>query len=200
MRLIHFSITKPQGDPPDEPVSLSEAMDHLRIDSTGEATKINAFISAARAQFENDTRRQLVTNVLEAKYDRFPLGRGPIVLPRPPLRSVARIRYAIADSTDTTTFDGSRVVVDTASEPGRISPILDQTWPSVRRELSPVTVTYEAGYGTPDDVPKLAKQAMLMLVGHWHEHREGVITGTISKEIEHAYTAIVGSFHYGDYY
>jgi uncharacterized phiE125 gp8 family phage protein len=171
----------------------------MRIDSTGEAGKINALIGAARAKFENDSRRQLVSNVLEARYERFPLGRQAVLLPRPPLQSVAKVSYAIADTTVTTHIDDSLLVVDTYSEPGRVGMVNGESWPSVRRVL-PVTITYQAGYGTQDEIPKLAKQGMLMLISHWHEHRESVITSGTPKEIEHAYNAIVGSYHYGDYW
>lgn len=33
-------------------------------------------------------------------------------------------------------------------------------------------------------VPAKVRQAMKLLIGHWYEHREGVLTGTISKQIE----------------
>lgn len=34
-------------------------------------------------------------------------------------------------------------------------------------------------------------QAMKLLIGHWHENREGVLTGAISKEIEFAVKALL---------
>lgn len=49
-----------------------------------------------------------------------------------------------------------------------------------------------AGTGTHfvGEVPAVAKQAMLLLAGHWINNREAVLTGTISKEFEFAYTAL----------
>lgn len=40
-------------------------------------------------------------------------------------------------------------------------------------------------------VPKTAIQAMYLLIGHWYENREAVVTGTISKEIEFAVNALL---------
>lgn len=47
-----------------------------------------------------------------------------------------------------------------------------------------VVVTYTGGLAV-DSVAEVYKQAMLMLVAHYYENREAVLTGTISKEVEH---------------
>lgn len=38
---------------------------------------------------------------------------------------------------------------------------------------------------------KLYKLAVFMIVGSWYENRSTVITGTISKELEHSLTSII---------
>jgi len=41
------------------------------------------------------------------------------------------------------------------------------------------------GYGNDDSmVPNLAKHLLRLMVGHWFKHREAVLTGIVSKEIE----------------
>lgn len=35
-----------------------------------------------------------------------------------------------------------------------------------------VTVTYKAGWGTPDDVPDAIKQAIRLMAAHWYQFRE----------------------------
>ena len=40
----------------------------------------------------------------------------------------------------------------------------------------PVAITFTAGYGAPADVPAAIRQAMLLLVTQWYEHRQ--VTGT----------------------
>ena len=42
-----------------------------------------------------------------------------------------------------------------------------------------------------NDVPENIIQAMKLLIGHWHESREAVLTGSISKEIEFAVKALL---------
>jgi uncharacterized phiE125 gp8 family phage protein len=84
--------------------------------------------------------------------------------------------------------DGSEVVL-----PGESYYLVDDAickfqraeWPSLDnvRLRDPVEVVYEAGYGSPAEVPQRGKQAMLMLISHWYEHRESVAVGAVSSEI-----------------
>lgn len=39
-------------------------------------------------------------------------------------------------------------------------------------------ITFTAGYGAPADVPAAIRQALLLLVTQWYEHRQGTATGT----------------------
>jgi hypothetical protein len=45
-------------------------------------------------------------------------------------------------------------------------------------------VLYWAGYSSADLVPPTIKSAILLLVGHYWLHRESVVTGTISQELD----------------
>lgn len=65
---------------------------------------------------------------------------------------------------------------------------------------TPVDIT-GAGTGTHyiDCPPPEAKQAILMLVGHWFENRETVVTGTISSELQMSYRCLVGAITAGYY-
>lgn len=58
-----------------------------------------------------------------------------------------------------------------------------------------------AGTGTHfvGEVPALALHAIRLLVGSWINNREAVLTGTISKEIEFAYTALTEQLMWSRY-
>jgi uncharacterized phiE125 gp8 family phage protein len=62
-------------------------------------------------------------------------------------------------------------------------------------------VTWWAGYGTSGaSVPAAIRHAMLMLVGHWYDgSRSGVLTGSISKEIEFGVKSLLDSQRWGSY-
>lgn len=46
-----------------------------------------------------------------------------------------------------------------------------------------IAVTYTAGYAAGQE-PADIRLAVIQLVGHWMENREGVVVGTITKEME----------------
>ncbi len=173
-----------------EPVSLAEAKSHLRVDTTDDDALITALITAAREQVENDTRRALVTQTWDYVLDAFPSG-SEIVLPLPPLQSVTSITYRDKDG-NSSTFDASNYVVDTAGMFGRVVLKSGVTWPSVTLyPAGAVTVRFVAGYGDAGAVPQSLKQAILLLVGHLYENREAAIMGTIVRDLPLGYDALV---------
>ena len=66
--------------------------------------------------------------------------------------------------------------------------IVSSTFSSSR---SSTHVTYVAGGATAGEIDPRVKQAVLLMIGHWYENREAVLTGTISKEVEHAVQALM---------
>ena len=58
-------------------------------------------------------------------------------------------------------------------------------------------MVYQAGWADAASVPETIKQAMLLMVGHMYATRESVITGTISKEIEHGWRALLSAEEFG---
>jgi uncharacterized phiE125 gp8 family phage protein len=74
---------------------------------------------------------------------------------------------------------------------GRLRPLV----PYEARTLGGVAVEYTAGYGdTAADVPAPLRQAMLLMIGHWYEHREAVITGSISTGLPLAARALLAPY------
>lgn len=169
--------------PSSEPVTLTEAKLHLRVDTTADDTLIAGLITAARITAENISWRALVTQTWELILDAFPWKRL-IVLPRPPLQKVVSITYKIAAGTEQT-FAAANYVVDTDSDPGRLALASTASWPG--DELYPlgaVKVQFDAGYGDADDVPQIYKQAILLLVGHYYENREQVVaSGAVPQSL-----------------
>jgi uncharacterized phiE125 gp8 family phage protein len=181
--------------PTAEPVPLDgdgSAKQHLRVDTTDEDGYISGLIIAAREYCEAYQGRAYVTQTWELSLDCWP-ARDWIQIPKPPLQAVESIAYRLADGTEQI-LDPSCYAVDPKSQPGRLALRQGCSWPSGELwPLGAITIRFVAGYGDPDKVPQRAKQAMLLLIGHWFEHREAVLTGSISKEIEFAVRALLGS-------
>lgn len=165
--------------PAAEPISLSEAKLHLRVEHTTDDTLITALIVAARQQAELLTRRQMISSTWRYSLDYWPAS-GIIEPPRPALISVQSLKYLDADGV-LQTVDSADYTVDIASEPGRIVPVWGEVWPSARLDVNAVRIEYTAGYANAAAVPQSVKAWMLLAIGTWYAQREAVFTGTVSE-------------------
>jgi len=160
--------------PAEEPVTLTEAKNHLRVDLSDDDSLISALIVAAREHAEAITRRAFITQTLKLSMDAFPANNGPIYVPMPPLQSVNSLKYFDTDGMEQTLTEGTDFLVDNESEPGRITPAPDTGWPATQNRPNAVSVEFVAGFGDASKVPQGIKQAILLMVGHWYENREAV--------------------------
>jgi uncharacterized phiE125 gp8 family phage protein len=160
-----------------EPVSRADAKLHCRIDGATEDVLIDGWIEAARQQCEDIAGRAFVKRTYTAYLDYWPVAMC-LELPYPPLIAVASIKYYDIDGNAAVTYDAANYLVDTYSEPGRIAFKSNASWPSViLREINGVEIIYSAGFGTADtDVPARYKAAMYLMIAHFYEHRESVLT------------------------
>jgi uncharacterized phiE125 gp8 family phage protein len=174
-----------------EPISLDEAQAHLRVDHDTDSVLIESLIRTAREQAELIARRALINRTLDLSLDSWP-GDRLIRLPFPPLVSVTSVTYYDYANTVATMPNTDYIVVNDI-EPGVITLAYDKSWPNVTlRPVAPVRVRYVAGYGTAaTSVPQRYRQAILLLVGHWYEHREAVNVGSMANELPMAVNALL---------
>lgn len=153
-------------NPVAEPVSLAEAKLHLRVDHDAEDALISVLITAARMDCEERIERTLVTTGWEWSLDSFS---GVCAVPRPPLVSVAGIRYFDAGGVERV-IPPEEYRVDALSYLGRIEPV--SSWPVTQDRIAAVTVEFTAGYGAPADVPAPIRQWILLAIGDMYANRE----------------------------
>lgn len=168
--------------PASEPVTLSEAMVHLRIDAPAdgphpEAMLIETLISAARAHVEAETNRALITQTLEARWDAW---RDVLELPRAPVQSVTSVTY-VDEAGATQTLAGSAYRADVAGLVARVTPAFDTAWPAARAVTGAVAVRFVAGYGAASAVPAPLRAAMLLLIGHLYENRSAATERALTE-------------------
>lgn len=178
-----------------EPVTLAEAKRHANVVASDDDTLIAALIVAARELVEVDTSHALINQTWELELSGW--WTGGLECPRPPLVSVTHIKYYDQDDV-LQTLETAYYDVDTRRQPGVIWWDEDYTAPTLSDEANPVLVTYVAGYGAAASaVPQRAKQAILLLVGHWYRCREAV--GTVGTEVALAYQRLIHSLRVGGY-
>jgi uncharacterized phiE125 gp8 family phage protein len=179
------------------PLTLQQVKDHLRVDHSDTDSIIGLYLDAATAYVDGEfgfLGRALVTQTWELTIDAFPT--HEIKIPLPPLQSVESIKYDDAAGAEQTLVASTDYYVDASSEPAWIVPATGG-WPtssSVFDGINAVRVRFIAGYepttdSPPDlraNVPTSVKQALLLLIGNFHEHREENIVGLTTMKLPFA--------------
>ena len=159
-----------------EPVTLAEAKAHLRIDGDAEDTLVSSLIITSRLHIEAAMGLAMITQGWSYIIDAWPQGRE-VALPLRPVQSIAAVRLYAADGTIETLADDT-YLLDGSGTPARVVRAAASPWPRPTRAASGIEVAFVAGFGdAPAEVPAPVRQAILLLVAHWHEHREPVQIG-----------------------
>lgn len=175
-----------------EPVSLEEAKLHLRVDITEDDYLIQWLIQAARETAEDISGWRLCTQTWDYYLDEFPSG-SELALPNPPLVSVTSISYTLEGAGVASTFAAASYQVDAVSVPGRVLLRSAYSWPAdVLEPANGVVVRFVCGFGTPEAVPQQIRQAMFLMLGHWYENREAIVSsGAVPKELPLGVSALL---------
>jgi len=201
-----------------EPITLAQAKLQLRVDFADDDALITGLITAARQYAEKRTNRAFFNQAWLRTLDFFPLygrvegSRSPsqrdtwpygtwywdrvtIDLPHAKTVSVTSIQYIDSDG-NKQTLPANSYNVDTNSAPGRITPAQGMFWPILNDYIpGSVQITYvAASYGdgvTVNTMPMTLVQGMLLLIGHWYEHREAVSELNL-KNVPFAVDALFG--------
>jgi uncharacterized phiE125 gp8 family phage protein len=171
------------------------------VDHESDDSLIGDLVAAAAGQVEAWTGRAMVVRTYTLYLDAFPAagpdGRRTLRLPMPPLAEVKFVKYFDEDGADRT-MDEADYQVDSAGEPARLLPAPGEDWPATQDgRINAVRVQFNAGHADAASCPREARQAVLLLVGHWYENREAVVTGTIATEIQLGVRAILGPLWHG---
>lgn len=167
--------------PATEPVTLTEAKVHLRVDGTAEDALITSLIVAARQGAEHLTGRALMPQTLELALDEFS---DKIKIPRPPFVSVTSVTYTDTAGA-TQTLSPADYVIDSHSEPAQLVRPYGTGWPSTRCQPNAVLIRYQVGYANAAAVPDEIKSWMLLRIGMLYANRESVATGVSVASIPH---------------
>jgi uncharacterized phiE125 gp8 family phage protein len=164
------------------------------VTKTGDATEdalISAIITAAREYCEGFTGRALATQTVEVYLPDFPC-HDRFSLSLPPLQSLTSVKYKDSDGEETTMTE-AQYIIDTDSDVAEIVLPYGNVWPSFTPyPVNAVKIRYIAGYNSTNPIPKMIKQAMLLLIGHWYANREAV--GQVGGPIGFAVQALLNMY------
>lgn len=158
--------------PADTPVTLTEVKAHCRVDGTASDTVLTIYLNAAIGHLDGLNGvlgRALVTQTWRQDFSEFD---DPMRLPFGPLDSIDSITYYDADNAQQTL--SSDVYTSGTDEQGPFVTLASgEEWPATYERDDAVSVNFIVGTDA-DDVPAEIKLAILMMVSHWNEKREGV--------------------------
>jgi len=168
-----------------EPLTLTEAKLYLRVDQSTEDNLISGMLVAARQWVETYTRRALVTQTWDFRYESFMDTRQPLILPKAPLQSVTSITYLDEDGVSQTLASSNysvRTLSGATAGRGYIELNDDVSLPSLYTDaLAPVTVRAVCGYGAAAAVPDGIKMAIYLMLGDLYEQRQETMMSVSSK-------------------
>ena len=166
-----------------QPVTLAEAKAQCRVEDASEDTLIGVLIDAATAHFDGWTGvlgRCLAEQTWRQDFDSWA---RPLRLPLWPVISVTSVTYLDANGDSQTVASANYTLRRDAG--GAVVDFLDTyDFPTLQTSTpAAVSVTYVAGYADSEDetpvstAPAPIRQAMLLLIAHWHANREAVNVG-----------------------
>ena len=202
-----------------EPITLDEAKAHLRIDTPDEDALIQSLILTSRLHVEVALGLTLLTQTWSCFFDRWPTLRNArgagtpqvdtvtpypltqahgaldaITLPLSPVKSVDAIRVYAEDGTFLN-LPLAGFSFDLVSRHPRIMRKQGTLTPEPGRRLNGIEVAITCGFGAQhSDVPAPIRQALLLLVAHWYEHRDPGEIGTVEARVPAAVSNLLANY------
>ncbi len=165
-----------------EPVSLIEAKAHLRIDHGDEDDLISSLITAARIHLEARLGLAFVSQQWLLVLDEWPRG-AELSLPLSPVQSIDGLSLYDEEG-GASLIAPEFYALDALSQPARLIWRGHAVRPVPGRSWNGIEISLTAGFGAAaDDVPQPLRQAVLLLVAHWYEHRQPVGLASETAEI-----------------
>lgn len=164
----------------EEPVTLAEAKEHLRVDGTALDVTIAMHIATAREEAEQILERSVAPQTLQLILDDFPA--GPILLPRGPVTAVDWLKYDDEDGVEQTLSPAAYTLDDSLLDHWLL-PAYDTDWPETREQANAMRVQYVAGWSR-SSCPASIKSWLLLRIGTLHLAHEADAERPM---IEHAF-------------
>jgi len=156
--------------PANEPISLVEAKEHLRIDHDHEDNLIEETIKSARQYTEFASGQKMITQSWRQYESCFPSQRQ-IAIKVSPVQSIAAVTAFSSDGTPHV-LSSDDIHLMRGHDPAHLL-LADDVKPELAHNGFELDIV--AGIGDLGiDVPDTLKRAILLLVAHWYEFRGAI--------------------------
>jgi uncharacterized phiE125 gp8 family phage protein len=166
-----YVVTTPPADDK-VPVTLTEAKNHMRVETTVDDLLITSMIISATERLELHTNRVFIErtitgsfeNLCASRFEKFPF----IELRRAPVQSITSMTVTSAGTPSAFTDFTFK------QRGGFPRLVFENTTPTLDDTTYPIQVVFVAGYGGQESVPQPIKEAIKSLVAFWYENRGDV--------------------------
>lgn len=148
--------------PAEYPVTLAEAKAHLRVDHSGDDTRINRLIAAATGHLDGWSGimgRCIISQTWRQDFDCWA---EKMRLPFPDASSVSVAYFDTEEAQQT--FASSNYDVLTDERGPYVALKAGKSWPSLGDVVPPIRITAVYGFGAASAVPDAVKHAILLHV------------------------------------
>lgn len=168
----------PTADDIESILSLSTAKTFASVIGDYDDETITELIQTAIEEAQEITNRQFAKATYELILTKFTQN---LKLPKNPIQEVLKIEYMDKD--------GVYKVLDPSSyflhEELEIGVLIFSDLPGVKEHPQAVKITFTCGYSSTNKFPFSMKQWLKVRVNTLYEHRENIVTGTISSKLDH---------------
>lgn len=164
--------SKVSEHPDEEPVTLSDAKVHCRVDGSDEDQLIQSKMKTARRMCEAYAGLSFAPQTRIVRMDKF---KRNLILPYGPVLEVTGFTYLDGDGVEQNVA-AEDYVIDVESGITRMRPVED--WPDSYGTLNNVAITYTTGYA-PNDVPEEVKEAILKTTARLYANRGDDDSGSV---------------------
>lgn len=153
------------------PISLAEAKQQMRVESSDDDAYINRLISAAMAY--TDARGALGRAMITQSWAQsFYSHNDRVDLMLSPVTALTSVKYYDTNNVLQTATLSDYMLVASADW-AYVQPVSGKAWPTTYAREDAIRIEFVAGYGPlASDVPKAVHHALLLLIAHWYENRE----------------------------
>jgi uncharacterized phiE125 gp8 family phage protein len=168
--MLNYKVITPNAT---QVLALADVKKHLQIDAdfTADDALITAIMTAVRRHAEEYLGRFLLPTVVDQFYNSWAPG---LVVFFTPVPAITSVKY-FDPAGDEITLPTEVYELDNGVEPAIIRCRWQQQWPSLRGHYNDVVVRYTAGYANAAAVPEPIKQAMLLMITSYYEHRDDTV-------------------------
>lgn len=151
----------------------------MDLDYTTEDALLEDLIADAYDYAEAHTQQAIRPRTETVVLDGFPRLDHAIELPWYPVQSIDALEF-IAPGGASQPLNENALRLDTRDDPHRLYPRWGDRWPLTITEPESVTIAATVGY---EETPRSIRRALLLLIGHWYENRESVVTTGTPTEV-----------------